>query len=74
MSYEDFFKHVTRGESDQNGFKPMDRQIRLACGNDADPTKPETLKRGMRIQALAGHFGLLNNDCCCNNTTDPTLD
>jgi hypothetical protein len=43
--YNDFFRAATKTPA------PYDYQCRLACGKDADPDKPETLREGTDCQS-----------------------
>lgn len=51
MNYAEFFSSATRTETIPNGLEPMGWQCRLACGETADPKKPETLKGGVACES-----------------------
>lgn len=51
MNYADLFNTATRKPNFPKGLKPMGWQCRLACGDAADPFKPETLEKGVACES-----------------------
>lgn len=51
MNYRTFFRTATCTDSSLNGFDPIGWQCRLACGETADPKKPETLEGGVACES-----------------------
>lgn len=51
MNYRTFFSTATCNDSNVAGFDPMSWQCRLACGETADPQKPETLDDGVACES-----------------------